>query len=59
MKLKIDLGLRMHFEVQGEYCKCAKMLIPLILLKKAPAECQKFERKMADVKNSAQEGENI
>ena len=28
-------------------------------LKKAPAECRKFENKMADVENIAQEGENI
>ena len=29
----------------------------LLLLKKAPAECQKFENKMADVADKAQEGE--
>ena len=33
------------------------MWIDLILLKKAPAECQKFENKMADVENKALEGE--
>ena len=47
----------MHFEVCGECCNCAKMWIDLILMKKAPAECQKFENKMADVANKAQEGE--
>ena len=35
------------------------MWIDLILLKKAPAECRKFEKKMADVENKTQEGENI
>ena len=35
------------------------MWIDLILLKKAPTECRKFERTIADVANNAQEGENI
>ena len=30
-----------------------------IPLKRAPAECRKFERKMADVEKNAQQGESI
>ena len=46
-QLKNNMGPREHFDACGEYCKCAKMWIELILLMKAAAECQKFERKMA------------
>ena len=55
--MKIDLGPKMVLEIWGEYCKCAKIWIDLILLRKAPAEGRKFERKMADVENQAREGE--
>ena len=36
-----------------------KYLLFKIFLRKAPAECRKFESKMADVKNKVEEGENI
>ena len=35
------------------------MYIDLILLKKAPAECQEFERKMVDIEKNAHQDENI
>ena len=40
-----------HFEVR-DFGR-----IDLIFPRKAPAECRKFESKMADVENQAQEGE--
>ena len=58
-KLKIKLGPENAFWGQRRVLKVRRNVEDLILLKMAPAEYRKFEKKMVDVENKAQEGENI